>query len=66
MLDQIIKESKVFKDIDDSKINPAIGSIFIEGAEPGDLLKIEIINIELDMQGVALLIPGEGILGSET
>lgn len=64
-LGQIKDESKGFKDIDDSKINPATGPIFVEGAEIGDLLKVEIISIELGNAGVALLIPGEGVLGDK-
>lgn len=64
-LGQIKDESKGFEDIDDSKINPATGPIFVEGAEVGDLLKVEIISIDLDKKGVALLIPGEGVLGNK-
>lgn len=62
-LGQIKNESDEFKSIDDSKVNPATGPIYIEGAQVGDLLKIEIISINLNNQGVAVLIPGEGILG---
>lgn len=64
-LGQIKSESLGFEDIDNSKINPATGPIFIEGAEIGDLLKVEILKIEIDKEGVALLIPGEGILGDK-
>ena len=64
-LGQIKDESMGFKDIDDSKINPATGPIFIVGAEVGDLLKVEIIDIELDNKGVSILIPEEGVLGDK-
>ncbi len=62
-LGQIQDESIGYSDIDDSKINAATGPIFVDGAEPGDLLKVEVLGIDIDSKGVALIIPREGVLG---
>ena len=43
-------------------INPTTGPLYIEGAEPGDTLVVEIIDIELPSQGTVGIIPGFGAL----
>jgi amidase len=50
-------------EFDYSRVNPATGPVWIEGAEPGDVLKITIERIELDDQGVVEIYPGWGPLG---
>ena len=62
---QITSESQVYDVIDEERVNPATGPIFVEGAQPGDLLKAEILDIEVDSKGVALIIPHEGVLGDK-
>ena len=42
--------------------HPLTGPIFVEGAEPGDLLEVEIVEIEPDDFGWTGLIPGFGFL----
>ncbi len=46
-----------------SGINPATGPVYIEGAKPGDTLKVEILNITLNKQAVILEAPDDGITG---
>lgn len=46
-------------------INPATGPIYINNVEKGDILCIEIENIELDSRGVMVLYPGMGTLGEK-
>lgn len=48
--------------LDWNRINPATGPIYVEGAEPGDVLKVEILSIELDDQAVIAVVPGAGSL----
>ena len=43
--------------------NPAIGPIYIEGAEPGDTLKCEILSIECDEYATMRVRPGVGFMG---
>jgi amidase len=64
-LGQIKSETQDFYTIDESKVNPATGPIFVNGAEPGDLLKVEVLDIEVNSKGVAVIIPGEGLLGNK-
>jgi len=59
---QIQTESDVVTDIDFSKVNPATGPVAVRGAEPGDSLVVEIMDISLGPQGVATIIPGYGQL----
>ena len=60
---QIRHESERLGGLDWNCINPATGPLFIAGAEPGDVLKVEILDIELDDHGVMVDSPGEGVTG---
>jgi amidase len=42
--------------------NPVTGPIFVDGAEPGDMLAVDILNIEVGERGVTALVPGFGVL----
>ena len=59
---QIQTESDLVTDIDFSKVNPATGPVSVRGAEPGDSLVVEILDISPGPQGVATIIPGYGQL----
>ncbi len=43
--------------------NPVTGPIFINGAQPGDTLKVNIDKIDVDAKGTVCAIEGEGTLG---
>nr|WP_263326437.1 acetamidase/formamidase family protein [Neobacillus sp. Marseille-Q6967] len=60
---QIKREDQPFSSVGWDKINPATGPLFIEGAEPGDILKVEIIDIKIDSKGVMTTAPKHGVLG---
>ncbi|OVE79650.1 hypothetical protein BVY02_02620, partial [bacterium J17] len=45
--------------------NPVTGPIFVNGAEPGDLLEIEIIDFALSNWGRTAIIPGFGLLSED-
>jgi amidase len=45
--------------VDHDKLNPATGPVFVEGAEPGDVLAVHLLRIEVGTQGSAPLYPGE-------
>jgi amidase len=47
---------------DPHKVNPAAGPIYVEGAQPGDALVVEILDIRLQPQGFARVIAGAGVL----
>jgi len=61
--DQIQSTETEFNAIDWNQINPATGAIFVEGAQPGDVLKVRIDNIELGDSGVLATGPGLGVMG---
>ena len=61
---QITSESEKIEALDWERINPAAGPIFIEGAMPGDTLKIHIENIVVGDQGIMAAIPENGVLGN--
>src|SRR5207249_4704811 len=59
---QIRSEDDLVTEIDLSRINSAIGPVAVEGAEPGDSLVAEILDVRPIEWGVATLIPGFGQL----
>ena len=61
---QITREDQHLGGIDWSNINPATGPLYVEGAQPGDVLKVEILEIALDDHGVMTETPGEGPYGA--
>lgn len=60
---QIKSENQILGELDWSNINPATGPLFIEEAMPGDVLKVEVLKIELDDHGVMVDGPGKGVTG---
>lgn len=51
--------------VDFDPIHPLTGPIFVEGAEPGDVLKVELLQVELGDWGWAGIFPGFGFLADE-
>ena len=47
------------------RLHPLTGPVYIDGAEPGDLLDIEILDIEPDSYGYTSQVPGFGFLRDE-
>ena len=48
--------------LDWDRVYPLAGPVLVEGAEPGDTLAIEILNVETRGWGYTLIIPGFGLL----
>ncbi|UBV44684.1 acetamidase/formamidase family protein (plasmid) [Deinococcus taeanensis] len=61
--DQIQDAQAQFTALDWNRINPATGPVHIEGAEPGDALAIEIIDIRVGSQAVMVTGPDLGVEG---
>lgn len=59
---QIQNEHQFADNINWNQTNPATGPLYIDGAEPGDVLAVDILNIDVDDHGVACTIPGLGPL----
>jgi len=60
---QLVSEAQRMGGLDWSNINPATGPLFVEGAKAGDVLKVEILSIELDDHGVMIHSEGERVTG---
>jgi amidase len=59
---QIRSEEDLVTEIDFNRVNSATGPVAVTGAEPGDSLVVEILDVEPIEWGVATLIPGYGQL----
>src|SRR5699024_320307 len=55
----------VMDSLDWDHINPATGPVYVEGAKAGDVLKVEILEIELEEEGTMCCLPGDGVLGPD-
>lgn len=62
---QIRTEKDLRPNINNSTMNPSVGPIVIDGAEEGDILCVEVLDIILDNQGVMCASPGVGVLGDK-
>lgn len=60
---QIQSEDQEVSAIDWDQVNPATGPVFIEGAAPGDILKVTIEELEIGNQGVMVTGPELGVMG---
>ncbi|SDG84696.1 amidase [Halanaerobium congolense] len=61
---QIQTEDVLFETTDWDTVNPATGPLEIEGAEPGDTLKVEIKKMNLNDHGVMVAVPEMGFLNN--
>lgn len=43
-------------------VHPLTGPVYVEGAEPGDVLDVEILEVEPDRYGYTMQVPGFGFL----
>ncbi|MEM1589031.1 MAG: acetamidase/formamidase family protein [Candidatus Bathyarchaeia archaeon] len=57
-----LKQSHDIRQADRTRFHPVTGPVYIEGAEPGDVLAIEIKAIQVEQKAWQGLIPGHGLL----
>ena len=62
--DQIRQPGDTFEQLDWNRINPATGPLYVEGAAPGDTLRVHIHRIDLNAQAVLATLPGAGVAGA--
>lgn len=63
--DQIRSADTPYTGLDWSRINPATGPVYVDGAQPGDVLAVQIERIVLGKQAVMMTAPGLGVCGDE-
>lgn len=59
---QIVDEATPLETIDWSRVNPATGPLYVEGAKPGDTLVVEVESIRIADRAVIIAVPGFGAL----
>ncbi|MBQ7796825.1 MAG: acetamidase/formamidase family protein [Lachnospiraceae bacterium] len=59
---QLLPEGNTFKNVDRRFGNPATGPVFVNGAMPGDMLKITVEKLELGPVGILDIGPNSGAL----
>lgn len=57
---QFLPEEATFENVVRKPGNPATGPLYIEDAMPGDMLKIDILDIEMGPAGIVMLGPDSG------
>jgi amidase len=60
---QIQKTSDLVDSLDWSHVNPVTGPLYIAGTRPGDVLRIDLLELKVGEQSSMVTIPGEGALG---
>jgi amidase len=60
---QIQRPTDLVDTLDWGHVNPATGPLFIKGTQPGDVLRIDLLELQLGEQSSMVTIPGEGALG---
>jgi amidase len=60
---QIQKPQDLVDKLDWDHVNPATGPVYIEGAKPGDILRVDLLEVKVGTQASMVTIPGEGALG---
>ncbi len=60
---QLQTSSDLINNLNWEHVNPATGPVYIEGVQPGDVLRIELVEIEIAEQSCMVTLPGEGVLG---
>jgi acetamidase/formamidase len=66
--DEQIREDSVADDVlnlDFTHVNPVSGPIFVKGAQPGDVLEVELLEFSPQGWGWTAIIPGFGLLADE-
>jgi amidase len=60
---QLRTEADTVSDLDWARINPATGPVYVRGAQIGDVLAVDIEDVQVADRGTMVTIPGEGALG---
>ena len=57
--------ANILATLDFERVNPLTGPVYVNGAEPGDTLKVEILNFEHKGWGWTGILPGFGLLADD-
>jgi acetamidase/formamidase len=64
---QIVEQSTIdaLRSLDFSRVDQVNGPIYVEGAQPGDALEVEFVDLQPSTWGWTAVIPGFGLLAAE-
>ena len=60
---QLKTSADLIDKLDWEHVNPATGPVYIEGTKPGDVLRVDLLDLEIGDQSIMVTLPGEGALG---
>lgn len=60
---QLQSENDLIDQLDWNHVNPATGPVYIEGVKPGDVLRVDLLKVDVAERSTMVTIPGEGALG---
>jgi len=60
---QLKTSADLIDKLDWDHVNPATGPVYIEGTKPGDVLRVDLLDLEIGDQSIMVTLPGEGALG---
>lgn len=60
---QLKTSADLLDSLDWEHINPASGPVSVKGAKPGDVLRVDLLQMKIADQSVMVTLPGEGALG---
>lgn len=62
---QISSENQLMTSLDFNRVNPATGPVYVNGAKEGDVLVVDLLDIEIEDKGYIATLPGTGPLFEE-
>ena len=60
---QLKSENDLLDVLDWDRINPATGPVYIEGVQPGDVLRVDLLKVRVVGQATMVTMPNEGVVG---
>lgn len=60
---QLKSEKDLLDSLDWDRVNPATGPVLIENVQPGDVVRIDLLKVNVIGQSTMVTLPGEGALG---
>lgn len=60
---QLKSEKDLLDSLDWDRINPATGPVLIENVQPGDVVRVDLLKVNVVGQSTMVTLPGEGALG---
>jgi amidase len=60
---QLKSSADLIDKLDWDHVNPATGPVYIQGTKPGDVIRVDLLSIDIGDQSIMVTLPGEGALG---